>query len=434
MASRHCCCRSAFLLQRPSERMKPVSATSEDIRPPTDTIDPARALPRTEVPRRLRAVLCLDDFEGAARKHLPRPIFGYIAGAVETNMSLNDNRAAFAEFGFLPRMLVDVSKRSQQTTLFGKTYATPFGISPLGISALYAYRGDIVLATAAGAANIPMIMSASSLIPLEDVAKESKTAWFQAYLPGDVPDITALIDRVAHAGFETLVITVDSQVAGNRENNIRTGFSTPLRPSLRLAWDGITRPRWLFGTFLRTLVCHGMPHFENNYARRGPPIVSPNVLRDYSDRGHLNWEHFRLIRRLWKGPLVIKGILDKGDAVTAREAGADGIIVSNHGGRQLDGAVSALRVLPAIVAACPDIPVMMDGGVRRGTDVLKALALGAKFVFVGRPFNYAASIAGERGVDHAIRLLSDEIHRDMAMLGITRLGDLAPERLMRLRG
>ena len=384
--------------------------------------------------KQLQDVLSLDDFESAARRHLPRPIFGYVAGAVETDWSLHDNRAAFAEFGFLPRMLVDVSKRSQQTTLFGKTYATPFGISPLGISALYAYRGDIVLATAAEAANIPMVMSSSSLIRLEDVAKESKTAWFQAYLPGDVSDITALIDRVAQAGFETLVITVDSQVAGNRENNIRTGFSTPLRPSLRLAWDGMTHPRWLFGTLLRTLLRHGMPHFENNYARRGAPIISPNVLRDYSDRGHLNWEHFRLIRRLWKGPLVIKGILDKADAVASRDAGADGIIVSNHGGRQLDGAVAALRVLPGIVAACPEIPVMIDGGVRRGTDVLKALALGAACVFVGRPFGYAAAVAGAAGVSHAIGLLSAEIDRDMAMLGIPDLRQLGPERLMRVRG
>jgi len=384
--------------------------------------------------KQLRDVLSLDDFETAARNHLPRPIFGYVAGAVETDWSLHDNRAAFAEFGFLPRVLVDVSKRSQQTTVFGHTYATPFGISPIGISALYAYRGDIVLASAAAAANIPMIMSSSSLIRLEDVATESKSAWFQAYLPGDVPDITALIDRVAQAGFETLVVTVDSQVAGNRENNIRTGFSTPLRPSLRLAWDGMTHPRWLFGTLLRTLVRHGMPHFENNYARRGPPIISPHVLRDYSDRGHLNWDHFRLIRRLWKGPLVIKGILDKADAITAREAGADGIIVSNHGGRQLDGAVAALRVLPGIAAACPEIPVMIDGGVRRGTDVLKALALGAKCVFVGRPFGYAAAVAGAAGVSHAIGLLSAEVDRDMAMLGIPDLRELGPGRLMRVKG
>lgn len=384
--------------------------------------------------KRLQSLLSLDDFEKAARRYLPRPIFGYIAGAAETDWSLQDNRAAFAEFGFLPRVLVDVSKRSQQTTLFGLTYASPFGISPLGISALSAYRGDIVLATAAAAANIPMIMSGSSLIRLEEVASQNKTAWFQAYLTGDVPHITALIDRIAQAGFEALVVTVDSQVAGNRENNVRAGFSTPLRPSLRLAWDGITHPRWLFGTFLRTLVRHGMPHFENNYATRGPPIMSPSILRDYSDRAHLNWEHLQLIRRLWKGRLVIKGILDKADARAAREAGADGIIVSNHGGRQLDGAVSALRVLPGIAAACPDIPVMMDGGVRRGTDVLKALALGAKFVFIGRPFGFAAAIAGAAGVKHAIGLLSAEVQRDMAMLGIADLPSLDPRRLVRVRG
>ena len=386
------------------------------------------------VPRRLRRVLSLDDFEAAGRRHLPRPVFGYVAGAVETDWSLADNRAAFAELGFVPRMLVDVSQRSAQTTLLGHAYSAPFGIAPLGISALYAYRGDLVLASAAERANVPMIMSGSSLIRLEEVVSACPSAWFQAYLPGDVPAIDALVERVGQAGFRTLVVTVDSQVAGNRENNIRTGFSTPLRPTLRLAWDGLTHPRWLFGTFLRTLGRHGMPHFENNFATRGAPILSASVLRDYSDRGHLHWEHWRRVRRMWNGRLVIKGILDKADATLARDAGADGIIVSNHGGRQLDGAVAALRVLPGIVAACPDVPVMLDGGVRRGTDVLKALALGAKFVFAGRPFGYAAAIGGEAGVAHAIALLSAEIERDMAMLGINELAELGPERLLRVGG
>jgi L-lactate dehydrogenase (cytochrome) len=304
----------------------------------------------------------------------------------------------------------------------------------MGISALSGYRADIAMARAAAAANIPMVMSGSSLIRLEDVAKEGSTTWFQAYLPGDVSRITALVERVGRAGFDILVITVDSQVAGNRENNIRAGFSTPLRPTFRLAWDGISHPRWLFGTFLRTLLRHGMPHFENNDATRGPPILSPSVLRDYSDRGHLNWQHFELIRRFWKGRLVIKGILDVRDARIARDAGAEGIVVSNHGGRQLDGAVSPLRVLPDIVAACPEIPIMMDGGVRRGTDIFKALALGASFVFVGRPFGFAAAIGAEAGVRYAIRLLSDEVDRNMALLGISGLAELTPQRLVRLGG
>ena len=380
---------------------------------------------------RLQRILCLDDFEAAARKQLPRPIFGYVSGAAETNASLSDNRRAFGEFGFVPRVLVDISKGSPQTSLFGEAYAAPFGIAPMGISALYAYRGDLVLARAAAAARIPMIMSGSSLIRLEDVARECGDTWFQAYLPGDVREITALVERVAVAGFRTLVVTVDSQVAPNRENYLRAGFSAPLRPTLRLAWDGLTRPRWLLGTFARTLFRHGMPHFENNFATRGAPILSPSVVREWSERGQLDWTHFALIRRLWKGTLVVKGVLDPDDARMAREAGADGIIVSNHGGRQLDGAVSPLRVLPAIVAACPGIPVMMDSWIRRGTDVLKALALGAKFVFVGRPFAYAAAVGGAAGVDRAITLLSDEIQRDMAMLGISRLSELGTQRLFR---
>ena len=383
--------------------------------------------------RHLSRILCLDDFETAAKRYLPRPLFGYVAGAAETNSSLADNRAAFADYAFVPRVLVDVSHRTQTTTLFGHAYSAPFGIAPLGISALYAYRGDLVLARAAANGNVPMIMSGSSLIRLERVIEENRALWFQAYLPGDVAQITALVDRVARAGFETLVLTLDTQVPANRENNLRTGFSTPLRPSLRLAWDGISHPRWLFGTFLRTLIRHGMPHFENNYATRGPPILSPNVVRDYSDRGHLDWGHFAIIRRQWKGRLVVKGILATEDARIARDAGADAIIVSNHGGRQLDGAVSALRALPGILATCPDIPVMIDGGVRRGTDVLKALALGARFVFVGRPFAFAAAVGGQQGALHAIDLLSAEISRDMAMLGIKSLSDLGRRHLFLLR-
>ena len=375
---------------------------------------------------RLKQILSLDDFEAAARKHLPRPVFGYIAGASETNRSLHDNREAFAEYAFLPRVMVDISRRITTCTLFGDTYASPIGISPMGLSALSAYRGDIALARAASDSNIPMIMSGSSLIRLEDVIVVAPQTWFQAYLPGDVPAIEALIDRVAAAGFKKLVLTVDTPTAANRENNVRTGFSTPLRPSLRLAMDGLTHPRWLLGTFLRTIAVHGMPHFENNYATRGAPILSRNVERDYSDRGHLNWQHFALIRERWKSTLVIKGILSAEDARIARDAGADGIMVSNHGGRQLDGAISPLRVLPEVVEACPEIPILLDSGVRRGTDVLKALALGAKCVFVGRPFAYAAAVGGEPGVTHAIKLLAKEVSTDMAMLGITSLDQLDP--------
>ena len=386
------------------------------------------------MPRQLSSILSLEDFEHAARRHLPRPVFAYVSGAVEDNASLRDNRRAFDELGFVPRVLVDASKRSTSTTLFGREYAAPFGMAPMGINALSAYRGDLVLARAAAKAGVPMIMSGSSLIRLEEIAAANPDAWFQAYLPGEPTRITALVERVAKAGFGTLMVTVDTAVLSNRENNIRAGFSLPLRPSARLAWDGITHPRWLLGTALRTLAQHGMPHFENSYAERGAPILSRNVERDFSKRDHLNWEHLDLIRRQWKGKLVVKGIMSVDDAVIARERGVDGIIVSNHGGRQLDGTVSPLRVLPEIAAKAGAMTVMMDSGVRRGTDVLKALALGAAFVWVGRPFNYAASIADEAGVLHAVEILRGEVYRNMALLGVNSFAELGPERVMRIGG
>jgi L-lactate dehydrogenase (cytochrome) len=389
------------------------------------------APPLAGTPRRLRSIYSLDDFEAAARRHLPRPVFAYVAMAAEDRRAEFANRAAFDEYAMRTRVLVDVSRRHQNVEVFGQTWAMPFGIAPMGLSALSAYRGDIVQARAARAANIPMVLSGTSLIRLEDVIAEAPGTWFQAYVPGDPARIDALLDRVATAGYRTLVVTVDVPVAGNRSNSAREGFSTPLRPTLRLAYDGLIRPRWLFGTFARTLLKHGMPHFENSFAERGAPVLSPNVLRDFSARDNLTWKHLERMRKRWTGVLIVKGILHPDDARLAREHDADGVIVSNHGGRQLDHAIAPLRALPAIVAAAGNMPVMLDGGIRRGTDVLKALALGAKFVFVGRPFNYAAAIAGEAGVTHAIKLLRDETDRDMALLGATSCAELRSDMLVR---
>ena len=399
---------------------------------PVSTATPFTTAPRS--PAVLRRMLSLHDFEDAARRRLPRPIFGYIAGAAEDNASLRDNRAAFGDFAFVTRVLRDVSQRSQSVELFGERYSSPFGIAPMGINALSTYRGDLVLARAARRMGIASVMSGTSLIPMEDVARDSPGTWFQAYLPGDQARIDALIDRVERAGFRTLVVTVDIPISANRENNIRTGFSTPLRPSLRLAWDGLVRPRWVAGTFLRTLLRHGMPHFENSFATRGAPIVSSTVLRDFSARDHLSWRHIEAIRRRWKGPLVVKGLLSVEDALQAQHAGADGVVLSNHGGRQLDGAISPMRVLEDVVAAVgPSYPVLVDGGFRRGSDVLKAIALGARLVLVGRPFNYAAAVAGEAGVLHAITLLRDEVDRNLAMLGATGCSELGPQHSARQR-
>jgi L-lactate dehydrogenase (cytochrome) len=404
----------------------PVTAKAAAAPPPTV------ARPQSAIPRAMRGFLALEDFAVAARRILPRMLYGYVSGGVESDAGVRDNRRAFDEYGFVPRVLNDVSGRDQTTTLFGKTYAAPFGIPPFGSAALCAYQGDVVLARAAAAMNVPMILSAASLITLEDVRRANPNAWYQAYLAGDAARIEPLVDRVGAAGYDTFVVTADVPVSANRENNVRNGFSVPLVITPRVAFDAATHPRWLIGTWLRTIMQHGMPHFENMDASRGPPVLSKNLIRNIGARDQLAWTHVELIRRRWKGKLVVKGILSPRDARIARESGVDGVMVSNHGGRQLDGALTALRVLPEIAADAGGMTVMLDGGIRRGTDVLKALALGAKFCFVGRPMLYAAVVAGEDGVRRAIGLMREEIDRDMALAGVRHIGEISGELVRRV--
>ncbi|MBX6318442.1 alpha-hydroxy acid oxidase [Pigmentiphaga sp.] len=383
------------------------------------------------IPASIRHLLNLNDFERAAARVFPRPLREYVLGAAEDNRSLAANRAAFQKYQFVTRVLRDVSRRSTETVLLGRSYCVPFGIAPVGISALLAYEGDLAMARAAQEAGACMIMSGSSLMPLEEIHEKAPGTWFQAYLPGDAARRLALIDRVGRAGYETLVVTVDIPVWANRENNIRAGFSLPLRPSLGLAWEGLTHPRWLIRTFFATLLTRGMPHFENSFAERGAPAFSAKAVRDTTGRDHLSWEDIGAIRRAWRGNLVIKGILSVDDAKRALAVGADGIIVSNHGGRQLDGAAAPLLVLPAIAEAVGQrLTVMMDGGIRRGSDVLIALSLGARYVFAGRPFICAAAVGGPVGVVRACQLLQAEIDRNMAMLGVCSVDELGPHCLL----
>lgn len=384
-------------------------------------------------PSALTKILNLNEFEDQAKQRLPAPLFEYLSGGAEDNDSFKGNLGSFDDIWFVPRSLVDVSKVDTRIELLGKTYDSPFGIAPMGLSSLFAFRGDINFAEIAKQSNIPMVISGSSLIPLEQIVKVNPFAWFQAYLPNGWEPSKALISRAMNAGVETLVITVDTPVAANRENNIRKGFSTPIRPSARLIFEGLSKPRWLMGTFFKTLVQLGLPHFENNYAERGAPILSRNVIRDISDRGSLDWNRLEKIRAFWTGKLVIKGVVNTDDATRLKEIGVDGLIVSNHGGRQLDGVVPPLYVLADIVDACPSIEVMYDSGIRRGVDALKAMALGAKCVFVGRPFGFANACAGAEGVQHATQIMQAEISRNMALLGVTHLKELNAQFLKDVR-
>jgi L-lactate dehydrogenase (cytochrome) len=315
------------------------------------------------LPARLGHILCLDDFEAAARRHLPAPVFAYVSGGVERNHSLRANARAFEHNEFVTRVLVDSSKRSSETTLFGQTWSAPFGIAPMGLSALSAYRGDLVLARAAARENVPMIMSGSSLIRMEEVVQANPQAWFQAYLPGAEEEIAALIERVKAAGYETLVVTLDASIAANRETTSARGSRRRCGPAQAHSHD---------------------PHdARQQHAQRrdGAVELTTAVVRDNDAVG-----------AAFHGQLRIAHIQDALEHQLAR---------------------------PPRVKACPEVPVMVDSGFRRGTDVLKALALGATFVFVGRPFNYAAAVAGEPGVRKGISLLREEISRDMAMLGVS---------------
>ncbi|KAB8313732.1 alpha-hydroxy-acid oxidizing protein [Erwinia endophytica] len=370
-----------------------------------------------KLPRHFRDLLALEDFERHARRRLPNMIYQYVAGGVETGRGIAGNFEAYQQYSFIPRMFRDVSGRDQRITLFGHTYQHPFGVAPLGGASFVAYQADIALAKAAREMNVPMILSASSLVKLEDVHTANPDAWFQAYLAGDQPRIDRLVDRVAAAGYQTLVVTGDTPMLGNREHNIRSGFSMPIKITPKVAFQCAMSPRWLLGTVAQTFLRHGAPHFENTDAERGPPMMSSKV-RNTHARDKLSWKHVEAIRKKWQGNLVIKGLMSPEDAFIARDLGADAVILSNHGGRQLDHTIPPLHTLPEIAAKKGAMKVIIDSGIRRGTDVMKAMALGADFVFLGRPFLYGAVIGGQAGVEHAMHILRDEIDRDLALIGV----------------
>ncbi|MGV6872087.1 alpha-hydroxy acid oxidase [Pseudochelatococcus sp. B33] len=391
---------------------------------PADLSTPVAPVHAATPSPRWSHMLSLDDFERAAHSYLPRMIRGFIAGAVETGAAMRWAAEAYEDYTFVPRALRDVAGRDTSVTLLGHRYSVPFGIAPMGGAAIAAYCGDLAFAEAAARVNQPMIMSASSLITLEEVRHRYPRAWFQAYLAGDERRIVPMVERVARAGYETLVLTADTPVPGNRENNVRNGYSMPIRITPRVALDCALHPRWLIATLCRTFLNRGIPHFENMEAERGPPMFSRNLVRNFSDRDRFSWDHVRLIRRLWRGTLVIKGLLRVDDVRLAREIGVDGVILSNHGGRQLDYALAPLNALERIRDAMPGLPIMIDGGIRRGSHVLKALALGADTVFVGRPYLYAAAVGNVEAVVHASSILQEEVSRDMALLGLNALSEL----------
>jgi (S)-mandelate dehydrogenase len=376
----------------------------------------------------------IDDLRKMAKRRLPRIVYDFIEGGVEDELGIARNEASFDRERLVPRYLVDVSKRDQSCDLFDRKYASPFGVSATGLAALFRPGADLILAEAAAAANIPFMMSGMSTASIEAAAKVAPThSWYQLYVARDHQITLDLIRRVRDAGFGTLVLTVDVPVSSKRERNLRNGFALPPKLSAATMLDALTHPGWIAG-YLR----HGMPRFENwtPYARANSTTPQINAFAaKQAPASTVTWEHLEEFRQLWPRHLVVKGILHRDDAIRAAAIGVDGIIVSNHGGRQLDQAPAPLEVLPGIHEAVGDkVTLMIDGGVRRGADVVMALCHGARFVMVGRATLYGTVAGGVEGAHKAIAILREEIDLVLGQIGCPNIAGLDQSFLMRTPG
>ncbi len=374
----------------------------------------------------------IEDLRAIARSRLPKIARDFLDGGAEDNLTLDNNRDVFRRIRFRPHTLIDVSKRSAKTEIFGKTFSAPFGIAPTGAAGLYGFKADTAMARAARDTGLPFILSTASFEPLEEVAQAANggTLWFQLYMAKNRAPVEKLVTRALNAGFEALILTSDVAAMGNREDNRRNGFTTPLKLNLRNLIDGALHPRWSVDVFLRTLLDSGVPRYQNVSRDGNERIIDSKVAEFQERREEVNWEDFRWLREFWPRKLFIKGVVRGDDAAKAQQLGADGVLISNHGGRQLDGIISPLEAIPEIRAATGDnFMVMADGGFRRGADIIKAVALGADMAFVGRPLLYGISAGGEAGAKHALTILQSEIDRVLALTGICSIDELGPDLL-----
>ena len=382
----------------------------------------------------LHKLLSVGDFEREAKKRLPKAVFEYVRGGTEDEVALNGNRTVFDHLVFRARGLRDVSTRSQAVTVLGQTYASPFGFAPTGVNAIVCHDCDTKLATEATRSRLPYIVSGASNVAIETLAKLAPHCWYQGYFPGDRTRIGNIADRLKSAGVKTIVVTIDTCVGANRENNQRNDFTIPFRLTTKLIGSGLLHPRWLLEVFAKTMYTTGTPRFVNMYETMGPSITENTTDGFRAGRDRLTWEDLKWLRERWAGRLIVKGVMHPQDAELAAATGMDALIVSNHGGRQLDSAIAPLQALPDVIRNIPaSLPVFIDGGFRRGTDVLKALALGAKLVFMGRPQLYGAAISGPAGIAKVVDILRTEIDRDMALLGCKDLSEVRAD-LITARG
>lgn len=367
-------------------------------------------------------IVNIEDLRQRARRRLPRMVFDNIDGAAHDEVTMRANRTDFERIRFRQRVLVDVSRLNLETGVLGTKLALPLILSPLGLQGVIARRGEVQAARAAERCGISMCLSTVSNCSVEDVAAASarRPIWFQLYMSKDRGFVRDLLERAQAAGCRILVFTVDGASRGQRERDLRNGFTVPPRISPSFLLDVLLHPGWAADVLLGPRLTLGNvdPTGRRSVLKAG--TVMSGLVNPANDWADLDW-----VRSIWNGPIVVKGVLDPEDARRALGHGAQGVSVSNHGGRKLDGAPSAISALPAIVDAVGDrATVLMDGGVRRGHDIVKALALGAKACLIGRAFAYGLGAMGGAGVERAIRILEAEMREAMMLLGCPSIAEL----------
>lgn len=374
----------------------------------------------------MKTIACIDDLRALARRRVPKAFFEYADGGSYNEETLRANRTDLETIKLRQRVMVDVSERSLETTIVGQKVSAPFALAPIGLCGMQYGDGEILSAQAAEEANVPFILSTMSINSIEHVAHATtKPFWFQLYVIRDRGFSKDILARAAKAGCKTLVLTVDLQVLGQRHRDLRNGMTVPPEIRIRNLIDLATKPRWVMS------ILKGKSKTFGNLAGHVKGMDDVTSLAQWTNSQFdpaLNWKDVDWIKKNWSGKLVIKGILDVDDAKTAVKLGADAIVVSNHGGRQLDGASSSIAALPAIAQAVgSDTEVLFDGGIRTGSDMLRALGLGARACLIGRAYIYGLGAGGKEGVAKAIDILKKELSVAMALTGTTRVADIGPQ-------
>ncbi|KMK65912.1 alpha-hydroxy acid oxidase [Puniceibacterium sp. IMCC21224] len=384
------------------------------------------------VSRRISRAHNIADLQRAALRRLPRAIADFIDGGAEDEVTLQRNRQAWAEPRFAPHILTDVTEVDLTTRILDSEWAQPFMIGPTGAAGFLWPDGDLALARAAASAGVPFALSTSANISIEALrASVDGSLWFQCYIFKQRDFSDALIARALAAGYDALVITVDFPVGGNRERDHKNDFTMPFRFTPRIVWDFVIHPRWSL-----SILRHGTPQLANLQgfaASNDTATVASSVGRNYD--AAFNWDDLARIRDRWPRKLIVKGVVRPDDAERLIDLGVDAIVVSNHGGRQLDAGIATLDALPGVVAAARGrVPVLIDGGIRRGSDIVKAIALGASGVLLGRATLFGLAAGGSVGVARALDILRSEVKRTMQFCGVTRVADIGPDILAPARG